>query len=38
VFDEIVPSVIKHGAYMTEATLERYINNPDFAIGLLTAT
>ena len=37
VFDEVVPSVVKHGAYMTEATLESCLNNPDFAIGLLTA-
>lgn len=37
VFDEVVPSVVKHGAYMTEVTLENCLNDPDFAIGLLTA-
>ena len=37
VFDEVVPSVVKHGVYMTETTLESCLNNPDFAIGLLTA-
>lgn len=36
-FDEVVPSIRKHGAYMTENTLESCLNNPDFAIGLLTA-
>ena len=35
---EVVPSIRKHGAYMTETTLESCLNNPDFAIGLLTAT
>ena len=34
---EVVPSIRKHGAYMTETTLENCLNNPDFAIGLLTA-
>lgn len=37
VFDEMVPSVVKHGAYMTDATLERVINDPDWGIGLLNA-
>lgn len=34
---DVIPSIRKHGAYMTENTLESCINNPDFAIGLLTA-
>lgn len=34
---EVIPSIRKHGAYMTETTLENCLNNPDFAIGLLTA-
>lgn len=34
---EVIPSIRKHGAYMTETTLESCLNNPDFAIGLLTA-
>ncbi|WP_445490444.1 BRO-N domain-containing protein [Niallia sp. 03133] len=33
---EVIPSIRKHGAYMTENTLEQAINNPDFMIGLLT--
>ena len=36
VFDEVVPSVLKHGAYATEITLEKMISDPDFAIGLFT--
>lgn len=36
VFDEVVPSVLKHGAYATETTIENIINNPDFGIELLT--
>ena len=34
---DVIPSIRKHGAYMTETTLESCLNNPDFAIGLLTA-
>lgn len=33
---EVIPSIRKHGAYMTAPTLEQAINNPDFMIGLLT--
>ena len=33
---EVLPSIRKHGAYMTPDTLEQAIMNPDFAIGLLT--
>lgn len=33
---EVLPSIRKHGAYMTPETLEQAILNPDFAIGLLT--
>ncbi|MBO1513700.1 phage antirepressor [Metabacillus bambusae] len=33
---EVLPSIRKHGAYMTENTLEQAITNPDFMIGLLT--
>ncbi|MFP3322106.1 phage antirepressor [Planococcus sp. SIMBA_160] len=33
---EVLPSIRKHGAYMTPDTLEQAILNPDFAIGLLT--
>lgn len=37
VFEEVLPSIRKHGAYMTEDTLAQAIANPDFAIGLLNA-
>ncbi|MEK4754839.1 phage antirepressor [Priestia sp. FSL R5-0597] len=33
---EVIPSIRKHGAYMTEAALEQAVANPDFIIGLLT--
>jgi anti-repressor protein len=34
---EVLPSIRKHGAYMTDDVLERSIQDPDFMIGLLTA-
>lgn len=36
VFDEVLPSIRQHGAYMTDATLERALNEPDFLISLAT--
>lgn len=33
---EVIPSIRKHGAYMTPETLEKTISDPDFLIGLLT--
>ncbi|HDR7669608.1 TPA: phage antirepressor [Bacillus wiedmannii] len=36
VFEEVLPSIRKHGAYMTDQVLEQAVTNPDFAIGLLT--
>ncbi|MBG0964133.1 phage antirepressor KilAC domain-containing protein [Bacillus sp. SRB1LM] len=33
---EVLPSIRKHGAYMTDQVLEQAITNPEFAIGLLT--
>lgn len=36
VFDEILPSIRKHGMYATENTLDNMLNNPDFAIKLFT--
>ncbi|MET3657829.1 phage antirepressor KilAC domain-containing protein [Sporosarcina psychrophila] len=33
---DVIPSIRKHGAYMTPDALEQAITNPDFAIGLLT--
>ncbi|BCJ86500.1 phage antirepressor KilAC domain-containing protein [Effusibacillus dendaii] len=36
VFDEVIPSVRKHGAYMTPGTLEKALTSPDFLIQLAT--
>lgn len=36
VTDEVLPSIRKHGAYMTENTLEEALTNPDFLIKLAT--
>ena len=36
VFDEVLPSIRKHGAYMTPETLEAAILNPDTMIRILT--
>lgn len=36
VFDEVLPSIRKHGAYMTENTLEKALTSPDFLIQLAT--
>ncbi|PHE75178.1 phage antirepressor Ant [Bacillus wiedmannii] len=35
VTSEVLPSIRKHGAYMTDQVLEQAVTNPDFAIGLL---
>lgn len=35
VFDDVIPSIRKHGAYATEATIDKIIDNPDFGIHLL---
>lgn len=32
---EVLPTIRKHGAYMTDNVLEQAISNPDFMIGLL---
>lgn len=37
VADEIIPTIRKHGAYLTPEALEKAMNDPDFTIGLLTA-
>ena len=34
---EVIPSIRKHGAYMTPDTLDRMISSPEFGIKLLTA-
>lgn len=36
VTSEVLPTIRKHGAYMTEQTLERAITSPDFLIELAT--
>lgn len=33
---EVLPSIRKHGAYMTEQTIEKALTNPDFLIQLAT--
>ena len=35
--DEVIPSIRKHGAYMTPDTIEKLISNPDTIIQLATA-
>ena len=37
VFDEVLPSIRKHGAYMTPDTLEAAILNPDYLLQIVTA-
>ena len=36
VFEDVLPSIRRNGAYMTDVTLEKAIADPDFMIGLLT--
>ncbi len=36
VTEEVIPSIRKHGAYMTPETLEKMVLTPDFGIRLLT--
>lgn len=33
---EVLPTIRKHGAYATEATIDRILSDPDFGIRLLT--
>ena len=33
---EVIPTIRKHGAYMTEATIEKALTSPDFLIQLAT--
>jgi anti-repressor protein len=37
VFDEVLPSIRKHGVYATAETAERLMNDPDFMIRTFTA-
>jgi anti-repressor protein len=34
---EVIPSIRKHGAYITPETLERTLQDPDYLIGVITA-
>lgn len=36
VFDDVLPSIRRHGAYMTDETLEKALTSPDFLIQLAT--
>ena len=36
IMDEVLPSIRKHGAYMTEQTIEKALTSPDFLIKLAT--
>lgn len=36
VYEDVLPSIRKHGAYMTPETLQKTLSNPDFIIGLAT--
>lgn len=36
VTSEVLPTIRKHGAYMTTETVEKAMNDPDFIIGLVT--
>lgn len=36
VYEEVLPSIRKHGAYMTPETIEKTLTNPDFIIRLAT--
>ena len=36
VYDEVLPSIRKHGAYMTKQTLDKALTSPDFLIQLAT--
>lgn len=36
IFDEVLPTIRKHGAYMTDYTIEKALTSPDFLIQLAT--
>ena len=36
VFDEVLPTIRRNGAYMTDSTLEQALTSPDFLIKLAT--
>lgn len=36
IYDEVLPTIRKHGAYMTQRTLDKALTSPDFLIQLAT--
>lgn len=36
VFDDVIPSIRQHGAYMTPETIQNVLSNPDLIISLAT--
>ncbi len=36
IFDDVLPDIRKHGAYMTDEVMDNILSNPDFGIKLLT--
>jgi len=36
VFEEVLPTIRKHGAYLTDNVMDKILNNPDFGIKLLS--
>ena len=36
VFEQVLPSIRRHGAYMTPETIQKALSDPDFIIGLAT--
>ena len=36
VFEQVLPTIRKHGAYMTPETIQKTLSDPDFIIGLAT--
>lgn len=37
IYDEVLPSIRKHGIYVTETTIDQILADPDFGIRLLTS-
>ncbi len=36
IFDEVIPTVLEHGAYATDTVIEQVLSDPDFGIRLLS--
>lgn len=37
IFDEVLPSIRKHGAYLTPETIKKTLADPDYIIGIISA-